>query len=192
MGCLSSSPSFNPFEVQLPDHTSKTHPLVVVPVYLRVGTVYATIAPGFRSTMFHRGRGVLEVKRDLATDVARLDELGIKRLVSTMTAEDILEDGLGGLLVELEGYGIAWTHIPFPKPGREDAYFQRYLEQEMEAVRSDVLAGRRVAAHGLGWGRELERRMAIMATMLDPELSLEEANSMATAAVRLGHCMVPF
>ena len=192
MGCLSSSPSFNPFEIQLPDHTSQTHPLVVVPVYLRVGTVYATIAPGFRSTMFRRGKGVLEVRRDLATDVARLDGYGIKRLVSTMTAEDILEDGLGGLLVELEGYGIAWTHIPFPKPGSEDAYFQRYLEQEMEAVRADVLAERPVAIHGKGWGRELGRRMAIMANMLDPELSLEEANSMATVAVRLGHCMVPF
>lgn len=192
MGCLSSSPSFNPFETQLPDHTSQTHPLVVVPVYLRVGTVYATIAPGFRSTMFHRGRGVLEVKRDLATDVARLDAFGIKRLVSTMTAEDILEYGSGGLLVELEGYGIAWSHIPFPKRGEEDKYFQRYLEQEMEAVRADVLAGRPVAASLKGWGKELERRMAIMATMLDPELSPEEARSMTTAAVRLGHCMVPF
>lgn len=145
MGCLSSSPSFNPYEVQLPDHTSQTHPLVAVPVYLRVGTVYATIAPGFRSIMFHRGRRVLEVKRDLGADVARLDELGIKRLVSTMAADDILEDGLGGLLVELEGYGIAWTHIPFPNQGGGDAYFQAYLEQEMEAVRADVLAGRPVA-----------------------------------------------
>lgn len=192
MGCLSSSPSFNPFEVQLPDHTSKTHPLVVVPVYLRVGTVYATIAPGFRSTMFHKGKGVLEVRRDLATDVARLDAFGIKRLVSTMTAEDILEYGLGGLLVELEGYGIAWSHIPFPKRGEEDAYFQRYLEQEMEAVRADVLAGRPVAVSLKGWGKELERRMAIMATMLDPKLSMEEARSATTAAVRVGHCLLPF
>lgn len=189
---MSSSPSFNPFEIQLPDHTSQTHPMVVVPVYLRVGTVYATIAPGFRSTMFHRGRGVLEVKRDLATDVARLDALGIKRLVSTMAAEDILEHGSGGLLVELEGYGIAWSHIPFPKRGEEDKYFQRYLEKEMEAVRADVLAGRPVAASLKGWGKELERRMAIMATMLDPELSLEEARSMTTAAVRVGHCILPF
>lgn len=187
-----SSGSFDPVSIQLPDHTSQTHPLAVVPVYLRVGTVYATIAPGFRATMFHRGRGVLEVKRDLATDVARLDGFGIKRLVTTMSAEDILEDGLGGLLVELEGYGIAWTHIPFPKPGREDGYFQRYLEKEMEAVRADVLAGRAVAFHGKGWGRELERRMAIIATMLDPGLPLVEARSMTTAAVRFGHCILPF
>ncbi len=189
---MSASRSFNPFEVQLPDHTSQSHPLVVVPVCLRVGNLYATIAPGFRSTMFHRGRGVLEVRRDLASDVARLDSFGIKRLVSTMTADDILEYGLGGLLTELDGYGIAWSHIPFPKPGEEDAYFQRYLEQEMGAVRADVLAGRLVAVHGLGWGKELERRMAIMATMLDPELSPEEARSATTAAVRVGHCLLPF
>lgn len=187
-----SSDSFDPLSIQLPDHTSQTHPLVVVPVYLRVGTVYATIAPGFRATMFHHGRGVLEVKRDLGTDVARLDGFGIKRLITTMTAEDILEDGLGGLLVELDGYGIAWTHIPFPKPGRNDEYFRRYLEEEMESVRADVLAGRPVAIHGKGWGRELERRMAIIATMLDPGLSSDEARSMTTAAVRLGHCILRF
>lgn len=189
---MSSSPSFNPFEVQLPDHTSETHPLVVVPVCLRVGTLYATIAPGFRSTMFRRGRGVLEVRRDLPSDVARLDAFGIKRLVSTMTGEDILEYGLGGLLVELEGYGIAWSHIPFPRRGEEDEYFQRYLEQEMEPVRADVLAGRPVAVSLKGWGKELERRLAIMATMLDPNLSVEEARSMTTAAVRTGHCILPF
>lgn len=176
----------------LSEHTSQTHPLVVVPVYMRVGALYATIAPGFCSTMLHRGHGVLEIRRDLASDVARLDGFGIKRLVSTMSAEDILEDGLGGLLVNLEGYGIAWTHIPFPKPEGEDEYFHRYLEQEMEAVRADVRAGRAVAVHGKGWGVELERRMAIMVAMLDPELSPEEARSMTTAAVRLGHCIMPF
>lgn len=42
------------------------------------------------------------------------------------------------------------------------------------------------------WDEELGERMAIMATMLDPKLSLEEARWMTTAAVRLGHCMVPF
>lgn len=191
MDCLRSS-SFNSFSFQFPEQTSETNPLVVVPVCLRVGTIYATIAPGYRGTHFPRDSGAFEVRRNLADDVARLDGFGIKRLVTTMAAEDILEVGLDGLLVELEGYGILWSHIPFPKRGNEDEYFQRYLESEMEAVRTDVLAGRAVAVHLVGWGRELERRMAIIATLLDPDLSLDEARSMATAAVRLGHCMLPF
>ena len=191
MGCL-SGPSSDSHFIQLPDHTSETHPLVLVPVYLRVGVLYATIAPGYRSTLLHSGKGVLEVRRDLAADVARLDGFGVKRLVTTMSADDILEDGLGGLLVELEGYGIAWSHIPFPRPGKERLWFQRCLEQEMGHVRSDVLAGRPVAVHLKAWGRELERRMAIMASLLDRSLSQDEARSLATAAVRLGQCMLPF
>ncbi|WP_162782001.1 hypothetical protein [Arenimonas caeni] len=187
-----SSSSFNPFEVQLPDHTSESHPLVVVPVFLRVGLIYATVAPGYRATVLHQNRGVLEIRRDLAADVARLYELGVHRLVTTMSAVDILEDGLAGLLTDLEGYGIDWSHIPFPSPRQKDVGFQDYLRGEVEVIRRDVLSGRRVAVHLKAWGAELERRMAILATMLDPELSLVEARSMTTAAVRTGQCMLPF
>lgn len=189
---MSSSPSFNPFEIQLPDHTSESHPLVVVPVCLRTGVLYVTIAPGYRTTVLHQDKGVLEIRRDLAADVARLDELGINRLVTTMSAVDILDGGLGGLLTDLDGYGIDWSHIPFPSVREQDIGFQDYLKGEMDVIRRDVDAGRRVAVHLKAWSAELERRMAIMATMLEPDLSPVEARSMAMAAVRLGQCILPF
>lgn len=186
MGSSSDSQQF-----QQPDITSQTHPILVLPIYLSVGTVYVTMPPGFQGMLYRKARGVAAVRRDLSADVARLSDLKVDRLVTLMCADGILQHGLGGLLTDLDGAGIAWSHIPFPYRWQGDETFPRYLEQEMEVIRRDVAKGCKVAFHDAGWRWVFECRVKSILTMLDPELPLAEARALATAAIRLGNSISP-
>jgi hypothetical protein len=185
------SSSFDPQQHTRPDITSETHPLPVFPVHLAVGTVYLTLPPGFRGTLYRKAEGVAEIRRDLSADVARLDGFGIKRLVTVMSAEGILQHGLGGLLTDLDGFGIAWTHLPFPPYGVEDVGFPRYLAQEIEVIRLDMSQGRKVAIHGSGWGPLFEGRLRKILCLLDPELSPPQVRALTTATLRSANAMSP-
>lgn len=178
-------------QLQQPDITSQTHPIIFLPIYLSVGTVYVTMPPGFRGMLYRKARGMAEIRRDLSADVTRLSDLGIHRLLTVMSVDGILQHGLGGLLTDLEGAGIDWTHIPFPYPGQDDETFPRYLGEEMVVIRSDVANGRKVAIHDAGWRRMFEPRLAKILSMLDPELSSEGARAIATATIKLGNAMSP-
>lgn len=165
---------------------------MAIPITLRTGTLFATIAPGYQGAFLTKGKGVAAVRRDLATDIERLATYGICRLVTTMSAEDIIEDGLGGLLTELEGHGIDWSHLPFPGPDLRDESFHDHLRREVSIIRGELLENQKIALHAKGWGRLLERRIATVITMADDSISEEKALSMATAAVRTGHAILPF
>lgn len=64
-------------QLQQPDITSQTHPILVLPIYLSVGTVYVTMPPGFQGMLYRKARGVAAVRRDLSADVARLALAGL-------------------------------------------------------------------------------------------------------------------
>ena len=154
--------------------------------------ILITPAPGYNGNRYKAGAGRQSIERNLVADVASLKRLGIGRLVTTLAGDEILDAEMGGLLAELEAIGIEWSHLPFPLERKHEADFATYLHQEMQVIRKDFESGQKIAVHGIGYGRFMERRLAIIATMLDSSLTYAQARALSTATVGLGRSMIGY
>lgn len=154
-------------------------------------TLYATIPPGCKGMVSHPAYGLIDVERDMSVDVEALAAHGVGRLVSMMSADDILSSGMGGLLTDLEGAGIEWTHLPFPSRHLPDDGFPRYMAEQVAVIEKDMRRGRRVALHGAGWGLRFARDLEKLVTAFDEALSPRVAKVVVTATLRSGRSIVP-
>lgn len=172
--------------------TSETHPLLVLPMPLGTKAIFVTPAPGYNGSRYKSGVGHESIERNLVADVASLKRFGINRLVTTLAGDVILDAEMGGLLTELEANGIEWSHLPFPLERKHEANFASYLHQEMQVIRKNFEGGQKIAVHGIGYGRFMERRLAIIATMLDSNLAYAEARALSVATLGLGRAMMGY
>lgn len=184
-------PSSDPLGLRSVTHTSQSHPLVVVPMNAGGWTLYATIPPGCKGIVSHEDYGLIDIERDMSADVEALASYGIGRLVSMMAAEDILSSGMGGLIVDLEGYGIDWTHIPFPSRRLPDRGFPQYLDQQVKVIRRDLEAGVKVAIHGAGWNLAFTRSATTLRAAIEGKKLECPLHHCAITATVVGRILVP-
>ena len=164
---------------------------MLIPVEIGVWTLYATIPPGCKGVVSHQDYGLIDIERDMAVDVEALIAHGVGRLVSMMSADDVLASGMGGLLTDLEGAGIEWTHLPFPSRRIPDEGFPRYLAEQAEVIRMGLTAGVKIAVHGSGWGPSLLRTLPRLVMSVDSDIHHSEAAARAYAAAITGRAIIP-
>jgi hypothetical protein len=154
-------------------------------------TLYATIPPGCKGIVSHPAYGLIDIERDMSVDVEALAAHRVGRLVSMMSADDILSSGMGGLLTDLEGAGIEWTHLPFPSRRLPDEGFPRYLTEQAALLRSNLLMGMKIAVHGRGWSPRLVGDMTRLIVAMDGSVCMERTSVSVDVAVRLMRALVP-
>lgn len=164
--------------------TSLTHPLYLVPLGLESCRVYITVPPGYHEVFWvNAGESACVINRDMAADVARLYAHGVNRLVTLMPGQEILDSGMGGLEIELNAYGIQWTHLPILEGELYDEFFERELVRFSKEMQSAILAGERIAIHSDGWASRLDSHLPKLLIAIDSSLTMDAAKQMVTVGL---------
>lgn len=168
---------------ELPDITSTSNPLLLVPIDLFTGRIYLTTAPGYKSIVWFQNRGACRIHRDMAKDVGRLRANGIDRLVTLMAGDEILDAEMHDLEPELARNGMQWTHLPLPRGAGEDRFFREDLSEVAKILRRDLKDGKAIAFHVDQWEYRMEVYMPSILLALDSMPSAIRATAMVKGAL---------
>ena len=127
---------------------STTHPLYVSWVELEgdEGALGLTLCPGKYQPIASTGSW----DRQLDVDVQALVDMGVSRLISLITKEDMQVLRVTDLPGEVAHHGLAWDHLPLPDT---TAPTQSWMEQATPVL-NDIIAsipeGAKVVVHCMG------------------------------------------
>lgn len=127
---------------------STTHPLYVSWVELEgdEGALGLTLCPGKYQPIASTGSW----DRQLDVDVQALVDMGVSRLISLITKEDMKMLRVADLPGEVAHQGLAWDHLPLPDT---TAPTQSWMEQATPVL-NDIIAsipeGAKVVVHCMG------------------------------------------
>jgi len=166
--------------------TSESHPIYVAWLWTAddedgPGALGLTIAPG------KQGPGVFATwQRDLATDLARLVELGATVLVPLLVDEEFERLRIHGYDATAAELGLQVLRFPFHDGGVPGGPV--VLDQFLDVVVEQLTTGERVVVHcrgGLGRaglvGACLLLKLGICATVLTPSLSAPKSGAVPRA-----------
>ncbi len=165
--------------------TSLSHPLYLIPLGLPTYNISLTVPPGYKESYWVGSDYACFINRDMGTDVARLNALGVNRLITLMVGQDILDCGMGGLETELEGYGIQWAHLPIMEGAEYDDYFERELSRFSSEIWPSVTSGEHIAIHSDGWNSGIESHLPKILMSIDESLDQAAARGHVDVALLL-------
>lgn len=174
---------------ELPDITSKSRPLCLVPIDLNYGRVYLTTGPGYRGMVWFQNRGACRIHRDMPTDVTRIRAHGITRLVTLMDGAEILDADMGSLEPELVRHGLHWSHLPLPSGAGTEPFFREELADLAKTFRRELKAGQTLAFHADDWEYRIEVYLPSILCELDRTLTSTKALAMVKAALGYGRSL---
>jgi protein tyrosine phosphatase (PTP) superfamily phosphohydrolase (DUF442 family) len=171
---------------QNPDVTSVNCPLTFSPIDCRQGRIVLTTAPGASMTMGYSDRGVVQINRDMATDIARIAAQGISHILTLLPADKLMDAGMTSLRMATEDAGLTWLHLPVTESDFPDKYFKQDLAELQPPLQKALDAGRSIAVHATDWHGRLELALPRILASLDPKLSTADIATRVEAAIALG------
>jgi ADP-ribosyl-[dinitrogen reductase] hydrolase len=128
--------------------TSTTHPLYVswLPLEADQGRLGITLCPGKYQPV--SSTGGWEWQLDL--DLQALVDMGVHRLISLITEEDMVMLRVENLGEEAQRFGLAWNHLPLPDTtAPTDAWMERGIPVLQQLIDS-IQGGEVVVVHCMG------------------------------------------
>jgi hypothetical protein len=165
--------------------TSQSHPVYLIPLGLPKYNISLTVPPGYKESYWVGADYACVVNRDIGADIARLNALGVNRLITLMDGQDILDSGMGGLETELDGYGIQWAHLPIMEGPESNDYFERELSRFSSDIWPSVKSGEHIAIHSDGWNSGIESHLPKILMAIDESLDLAAARRHVEVALFL-------
>ena len=164
--------------------TSQTHPIYVnwFPHSEGEGKIGMTLCPGKYQPKSSTGSW----DRQLDDDLDDLKAMGVNRIISLITEEDMVVLRVESLGEEIQARGMKWDHLPFPDT---TAPTQAWMEQAapvFDVLQSTVPNGETVVVHCMGG---LSRAGTFIAIHLWKQgLAMDEAIQ-HVREVRSPHCI---
>ena len=127
---------------------STTHPLYVswLPLEGDQGQLGITLCPGKYQPVSSTGSW----DRQLGLDLQALVDMGVHRLISLITEEDMVMLRVEGLGEESQRMGLSWDHLPLPDTtAPTDAWMERGMPV-LEHLLSSIPEGEVVVVHCMG------------------------------------------
>lgn len=174
---------------ELPDITSSSRPLCLVPIDLQDGRIYLTTGPGYRSLVWFQDRGPCRIHRDMAADVEKIRTQGVSRLITLMSGTEILDADMGSLEPELKSKGLKWSHLPLPSGAGSEPFFREELARLGRGFRRELKAGQSLAFHADDWEYRVEVYFPSILCELDRTLTATKALAMVRAALGYGRAL---
>jgi ADP-ribosyl-[dinitrogen reductase] hydrolase len=128
--------------------TSTTHPLYVswLPLEADQGRLGITLCPGKYQPVSSTGGW----DRQLDLDLQALVDMGVHRLISLITEEDMVMLRVENLGEEAQRFGLAWNHLPLPDTtAPTDAWMERGIPVLQQLIDS-IQGGEVVVVHCMG------------------------------------------
>jgi len=128
--------------------TSTTHPLYVswLPLEGDQGRLGITLCPGKYQPVASTGSW----DRQLDVDLQALVDMGVNRLISLITEEDMTMLRVENLGEEARRFGLAWDHLPLPDTtAPTDAWMDRGLPV-LQHIIAGIPEGEVVVVHCMG------------------------------------------
>jgi hypothetical protein len=168
------------------DVTSENCPLFLSPINCLAGKLFLTTAPGASKNVGYSDRGLVNIRRDMDADVARITASGATHLVTTLTGDELVDAEITSLRICAEAAGLTWLHLPFADRDLSQRHFQEDLNSLLPALRSVLARGGAIALHADDWRGRTEVLIPALLARLDESLSKETVNERALAAMALG------
>ena len=128
--------------------TSATHPLYVSWVKLEddKGALGLTLCPGKYQPVASTGSW----DRQLDVDLQALMDMGVSRLISLITEEDMHVLRVKALPEELQKRGMQWDHLPLPDTWAPTDAWMQQARPVLSNIIASIPEGEKVVVHCMG------------------------------------------
>ncbi|MGB2052826.1 MAG: dual specificity protein phosphatase family protein [Poseidonia sp.] len=128
--------------------TSATHPLYVSWVKLEddKGALGLTLCPGKYQPVASTGSW----DRQLDVDLQALRDMGVSRLISLITEEDMHVLRVTALPEELQKRGMQWDHLPLPDTWAPTDAWMQQARPVLSNIIASIPEGEKVVVHCMG------------------------------------------
>ena len=168
------------------DVTSKNCPIVLSEVACLQGRFLLTTAPGASRNLVYEDRGLIQVRRDMAIDIADLTAAGATHVLTLLRGDELMDADMTSLRMVAEEAGIEWLHLPFVEADLSSPHFRRDLAAVVPILRKALSAGGAIAVHTHDWRGRLPLLLPKLLIAIDSSLGEEHATTLVEEAVVQG------
>ena len=128
--------------------TSQTHPIYVdwFPHNEGEGKIGMTLCPGKYQPISSTGSW----NRQLDDDLDDLKAMGVDRIISLITEDDMVVLRVESLGEEIQARGMKWDHLPFPDTTAPTQAWMERAAPVFEELQSSIPSGETVVVHCMG------------------------------------------
>lgn len=128
--------------------TSQTHPIYVdwFPHNEGEGKIGMTLCPG----KYQPNSSTGSWNRQLDVDLDNLRAMGVDRIISLITEEDMSVLRVEALGEEIHARGMKWDHLPFPDTTAPTQAWMERAAPVFDEIQSSIPSGETVVVHCMG------------------------------------------